>query len=494
MKKILLLTAAALISLSTARAQEAQTMDKSEQHRIFAYFGMGYASSMYNGMNHSFLHRNYSFSSAIEAKYAYFFTPRWGASLGLGLSRFAAKGTLNIQGMIPHYNDPDFDINNEGRFYDLYYSTTNLVEKQQIWALEVPLLGHFEHFFNSKYGIFASAGFKGYFPFISARSLFSQDKGTVTTYGYEAYMKSWYADAPHFGRREARTTPAPASLRISIDAVAEFGGLLRLSPIYDLYLGLYGGFGFFNVLPKDKIEFISAEPNNSFAVNSLLASNVRGQYNKYVKDYNLDWGTVSERWTRWQIGVKVGVHIKPCKIGKIQKDRSLREAQKDFYDKMPEAVANSAKTVVIRDTVHVVYVYPEAPAEDALTKAEKESIDALTKILNRHKILFDLDSDKPKVEDKNFISGVIAILQRTPSLSMIIEGYTCDLGTEAHNRDLAARRAKAIRNMFTAQGANPAQVQIAAFTTKDPETNINIKDTSREGHRAVIFKLIKECR
>ncbi|MCL2098775.1 MAG: OmpA family protein, partial [Bacteroidales bacterium] len=443
-------------------------------HRILLWYGMGYANNIYGKINNSFTDANYSFGTAIEAKYAYFFDPNWGVSLGAGLSYYAAKGTLNMEGIIPHYNDPDFDINNEGRYYDLYYKTDNLVEKQRVWALEIPLQAHFEHFFDHTYGIFASLGLRGYFPFLSARSSFSE--GDLTLFGYEAFHNDWHTDPPRFGRQDIKNaTSAKAALRWSLDAIADFGGLLRLSPVYDLYVGLYGGYGFIDVLPKaaNKKDFITPEQNRLFSANSLLASNM------------------SEKWNRWQIGVKVGLHIKPCKIGKTAKEKSLRAAQKEFYERLPEYMSNSGQTVVVRDTIHVVYVYNNPPENNTFTPNEQASISALVGLFSNSKILFDLNSDVPKIENTSFFSEAAKILEKESSLSLLIEGYTCDLGTEQHNRELATRRANAIRNLFIAEGVNPSQIQVAAYTANDPQSRVNITDTGREEHRAVVFRIVK---
>ena len=491
MKKIIILTAV-LLCLSAAHAQNS-SFDNNDRHRIFAYYSFGYANNIYDRINNAFIHKNYAVSSAIEAKYAYFFDKNWGLSLGLGLSCFAAKGTMNISGDIKHYNDPAFSEYNPWgeRQYDLYYTTKDLTEKQRIWALEIPLQGHFEHFFNSKYGIFASLGARAYLPIISARSTFSQGEMIIT--GHEAFHNDWYTDPPHFGKQNFGSTPAKASLRWSIDAIADFGGLLRLSPVYDLYVGVYGSYGFMDVLPKavNKKNLITPEHNNPLVVNSLLATNFLGEYNKYIKDNHLDWKTVGEKWNRWQVGIKLGLHIKPCKIGKISKDKNLRETQKEFYAKLPEYMSNAGKTVVIRDTIHVIYVYNTPPDNNDFTQEEKDNISALVEIFSNSKILFDLNSDIPKIENKNFIAEAAKVLQKGTSLSLIIEGYTCDLGTEAHNRDLAARRANAIRDLFVAQGVSPSQIQVAAYTAKDPQSKLNIIEECREEHRAVIFKIVK---
>jgi outer membrane protein OmpA-like peptidoglycan-associated protein len=283
------------------------------------------------------------------------------------------------------------------------------------------------------------------------------------------------------------------NLRWSIDAIADFGGVFRLSPVYDLYVGVYGSYGFMDVLPKaaDKKDFISPEHNKIFAVNSLLATNFLGEYNKYVKANNLNWKSANEKWNRWQVGIKVGVHIKPCKIGKTSRERSLRDTQREFYNRLPEYMSNVGRTVIIRDTIHVVYVHSAVPENGNFTPAERESVSALVNIFKNSKILFDLDSDIPKIEEKNFIADAAKVLQEGRTLSLIVEGYTCDLGTEEHNRNLANRRANAIRDLFIAQGVSPSQIQVAAYTANDPQSKVNITEECREEHRAVIFKIVK---
>ena len=91
-------------------------------HRVYINYGAGYAGSMYNKVNQSFIHTNYTLGQTVEVKYACFFAPKWGVGLGAGVSQYAAKNTLNIAGVIPHYNDPTFDPTGQ-RYYDLHYQT-----------------------------------------------------------------------------------------------------------------------------------------------------------------------------------------------------------------------------------------------------------------------------------------------------------------------------------------------------------------------------------
>ena len=492
MKKLIVILTVALINAMAAFSQNdmqtnQENIRKSNEdyakHRFLIYGSTGYGNSIYDGINESFIHSHYSFSSALELKYAFFFAPKWGFSIGMGVSRFDAKATLNIEGVIPHYNDPVFDPSGQ-RYYDLYYQTNNLVEKQRIYALEAPLQFHFEHHIGRN-GIFASLGARGYFP-ISAQSVFPQGQGTLTTKGYEEFTDTWYTDPPHFGERDARATPAKVKLNpYSVDAIAEFGGIFPISHKCDFYVGVYGSYGFMDVLPKaaDKKNFITPEQNNGFAVNSLLASNFLNEYNKYIDNNNLNWKKVDEKWNRWQIGVKVGLHIK-------------------FGGKKYESEKSGSKNkrgnnvTLVHDTVRIVSIYNMSPIaqtdDNDLVSSEKESsISTLTNVLSNSKILFDLDSDVPKIDDKNFIVEATEILKKEPALRLIIEGYTCELGTEKHNRALATQRANAIRNLFIEQGVAPEQIQTAAYTAKDLESKQNIIGKNLEAHRTVIFRIIK---
>jgi len=300
--------------MSASAADEPVIADKRQtfrRHRIFVNYNVGYANSIYAKTENSFMHENYSLGSAVELRYAYFFTPKWGVSLGAGVSLLTAQGALNMEGVIPRYNDPDFDPSGQ-RFYDLHYKVDNLNERQQIWALVTPLQFHFSHrFADGKRGILASLGAKGYLPIISAQSAFQQGKGAVTLTGYEAFTNTQYTDPPHFGAQEVRTTPETVKLQYSVDATADFGGLFRLSGVCDLYVGAYGSYGFMDVLPKtaDKKDFITPEYNKPFVVNSLLSSNILAAYNGYINDNRLNWKKADEKWNLWQVGIKIGIHF-----------------------------------------------------------------------------------------------------------------------------------------------------------------------------------------
>ena len=113
--------------------------------------------------------------------------------------------------------------------------------------------------------------------------------------------------------------------------------------------------------------------------------------------------------------------------------------------------------------------------------------------LSKIKILFDLDKDIPKITEQNdHIDNAVKVLKGNKNLYVIIEGYTCDLGTEEHNRDLANRRAESIKRIFIEKGVPENQIKTVSYTAKDKENKNNITETSREEHRAAIFRIMKK--
>lgn len=459
-------------------------------HRINIYLGGSMTNNIFNRIDNDLARTNYSFGSILEAKYAYFFTKNWGISLGVGISHYATKATLNNNGVIEGFNDPDFvtsgSVAPEGTTYDLHYRSNDIVEKQKIWAIEIPLQAQFEHRFKSNNGLYAGLGVKAFIP-IKAKSLFDND-GTITTKGYEEFANVWYQDMPnHFGTTDYTGKSADAKLRFSVDLQFDFGYIIDMSRRTDLYLGVYSSLGFMDILPKSKEDFVTSSENGDLKLNPTMGSNYLESYN-LANANNSDFKEVKEKWRLFQVGVKVGIHIKPCATN----EPSMRDLKKKYYEEM----ANKANEPIIIKNTEYVYIVPTCPEgyedDETMTPQEKENIRQLAEALSNTKILFDLDKDIPKINDYNDnINRTVEILKKDKTLGLVIEGYTCDLGSETHNRDLAQRRAAAVRKLFLEKGVNPSQISVAAYTVKDPENEKNIPQRAREEHRAAIFRIIK---
>ena len=504
MKKNLLLFSL-IFAMCTAFGQEVQTENNAEAnpatyetstfcpHHINIHVGEALTNNIYKRVG---ITQYYSHSTMLDIDYAYFFNEHWGLSLGVGLNRIGAKASISKSGIIPDYdvnNDPAFDqpVNYDPN-YDLYYDAHGLKEKEVVWAVEVPLKAHFDWRFDGRNGIYAALGLQGYFP-IKAFNKY-KGEGSVTTMGYEAMYNQWYMqhyengeikmdnhfpDASYTGRGKN------VKMRPSVDLVADFGGVFALSKIVDFYVGAYCKYGFLNILPKEKTSLIGSNDQGQMLFQGTLGSDMLDlayQNNEIKKN--------KTKWNLFQIGLKAGFHFKACAT---PAEKSKKQLEKEILDELKK---KSNEPIIIKQDPQYIYIVPVCDQmnedDDYLTPDDKAAINELSDVLSKTKILFDLDKDIPKINDYNDnINRTVAILKANPQLKLIVEGYTCDLGSEEHNRDLAQRRANNVRKLFIQKGVNPDQIETASYTVNDPQNRQNITDPSREEHRAAIFRIVK---
>jgi len=454
----------------TATADEvAAPKDEFCPHRIWTHIGGGYASNTFKEIKD--ISKRLSGFAMLEVGYTYFFHRNVGIGLGVGIHYTGASAKVN-----DHATKNLLDERYYGQDrYDMTYGTKNLREKQDIWAIEVPLVLQFEKKWG-KNGIYGGIGLKGYFPF-AARVGFKDgtidpqkiyDKELNVTYNKDVLV--------HLDARDLKGQTVKPKMRCSIDILADFGGIFGIARNTDIYVGLYGSYGFLSILPKKGINLVNLTPKDK--VVALLAD-------KYVN--------TSKNWNLWQIGVKVGFHFLPCK--NCGNDEYMSDLKRRY---MNEMMKKQKEPVVITNTVEYYYFVPtvsqELLEETANNPEKKKAIMDLAQALSNIKILFDLDKDIPKLDDtkREYIKNAAKLLKENPDLKVIISGYTSPEGTEAHNKDLGHRRALAVRKIFIENHGVPAdQITVQNFTAEDPQHKMDIPDKDYKEQRAVIFKIEK---
>jgi outer membrane protein OmpA-like peptidoglycan-associated protein len=512
MKKNLLVISLIFAMCCTAYAQEVQTENnndnetvKSENvetstfcpHHINIHFGEAFTNNIYKRVG---ITQYYSLSSMLDVDYAYFFNEHWGLGLGVGINRIGAKASISKSGVIPDYN-----VKNDEEFtqytwanatYDLYYDARGLREKEVVWAIEVPLKAHFDWRFDGRNGIYAALGVQGYFPFKGFNKY--KGEGTITTAGYEELYNQPYFQHyengelkmdDHFGDASYTGNGKNVKMRCSVDILGDFGGVFAISRIADFYIGAYAKYGFLDILPKNKTTLIAQQDGNMTFMGTLGSDMLDLEKQNRI-DNGVKVRKGFNKWNLLQVGLKAGFHIKACAT---PAEKSKKQIEKEILEELKK---KSNEPIIIKQDPQYIYIVPICDQldndDDNLTPEDKEDIKALSTALSNTKILFDLDKDIPKINDYNDnINKTVAILKKNNSLKLIVEGYTCDLGTEEHNRDLAQRRANKVRDLFIQKGVDPNQIETASYTTNDPQNRQNIQDPSREEHRAAIFRIVK---
>lgn len=100
---------------------------------------------------------------------------------------------------------------------------------------------------------------------------------------------------------------------------------------------------------------------------------------------------------------------------------------------------------------------------------------------------FDTSSAELSVQDMRELRRVAAVLNQQPKASIVIEGYTDDVGSDGYNMDLAARRAESVKTALQELGVvseSVAQLSVSAYGESRPISS-NDTESGRAQNRRV---------
>jgi OOP family OmpA-OmpF porin len=100
--------------------------------------------------------------------------------------------------------------------------------------------------------------------------------------------------------------------------------------------------------------------------------------------------------------------------------------------------------------------------------------------------LFDLDKDEIKAQYYPLLDQVVSVLNRHPSLRIIIEGHTCSLGSAAYNQELSQKRAEAVKRYLTMKGISESRMSAVGYGETRPKAS-NDTEAGRMLNRRVQF-------
>ena len=454
---------------ATAPADE-ETFDAVDNdfcpHRILFRLGGGYANNTYKEIKN--VATRCSYTAMAELGYTYFFHRHFGIGIGVGINHVANIAKINETATIIEVDDPFY----HGGLYDLTFTTNKFKEKHAVWAIEVPLTIQSEKKWG-KNGIYAGLGVKGYFPFatnvtfpggtIDINKIYDPELDVL----YEGLFR-WMEPSDLEG------IAVKQKMRCSIDILGEFGGIFGLSRAVDLYVGVYGSYGFLNIFPKDQMTFTKLD-DLDFRL-------------KYVADKYVN---TTDKWNLWQVGLKIGFHFLPCKS--CSNDDYMKDAKRKYMDEM---MKKQKEPIVVTNTVEYYYFVPSISQElaDIEDPAKKKALLDLAQSLSNIKILFDLDKDIPKVGEIHIyhIDRAVEVLKENDDLKVVITGYTSPEGTKDHNKDLGHRRALAVRQIFINKGIPADQIAVQNYIAEELQHKIDIPEKDWKEQRAVIFRIEKK--
>jgi len=107
-----------------------------------------------------------------------------------------------------------------------------------------------------------------------------------------------------------------------------------------------------------------------------------------------------------------------------------------------------------------------------------------------HSMLFEFDKSNLTPETKAELDRIAKIMQDDPNVMLELQGNTDSVGTDAYNKALGERRAKAVFDYLKSKGINPNRLKMVSFGESKPVTS-NATDAGRAQNRRVDLVIVK---
>lgn len=447
MKRIILIITIILLPVATVFAQYVK-----HEFRIEAGGGI---SSLQTASD--FGDSKIRFGGLAGINYNYFFSPNWGVGIGVEAAlyngRFSAdKFSANI---------PAMDMDDET--FDFRYTLNDYEDKQQMVALQIPLMVQYQTNGN-KTKFYAAAGGKFALP-ISEKSKSSAEK-LVTSGYYEE--NDLLLTSPYFAGfgtyTDIKKTDKERKLKNAWLVSAETGIKWRLSDKTSLYTGIYADYSLNNILPADR-------KNELIAYNTYSPADYQTQpaFNSSVAEK-----TVADKLNPLAVGLKLQLAFN----------------------------CGSKKTVVVEEEPEIIgeIVVIEEPEiiEEIVVIEEPEIVEIVEPEPEKEIIIIELIVDHYSVngfkltpeQHKRIDEEIVIPLKRYPEFNVIVEGHTCDIGTHEANIKVGQRRANAVEAYIVSQGIEAKRIKTVSKAETEPRVP-NTSEENRKKNRRVIVMMEK---
>lgn len=198
--------------------------------------------------------------------YNYFFSKNWGVGAGLGLESFQSKATLNYQTSKP-------SVDAEGESFEFRTQYTDWQEKQNVLMLDIPLSFIYQKEMNEKLKFQFSVGPKVSF---SVQSRYTTMGGIIETTGYYPQYNVVLYGLPQHNFTTFTSFPEKnISLKPTVSASGNLGGLYKVSDRMDFYAGFYLDYGLSNMINAQNKPLYQEDGVYNGVFSSDLTRNIR---------------------------------------------------------------------------------------------------------------------------------------------------------------------------------------------------------------------------
>lgn len=471
MNKIITTISAVLIFTASLCAQDI--------HELSVYGGAGLSELKYKPVVGK---TSGGFGGDFGIGYKFFFHKNIGIGSGLEL------GFYNKNYRLDHLSSVYLAVDTDGEEFEFRSTLNNYRENQRSMYLNIPLMMQYRTGGAVKF--YAALGGKVGFP-LSVK--YKATSALLTNSGYYDYENYEYTELDFLtlGKFDTQSKKESFDLKTAFMLSAEIGASKKLNDKLSLFAGAYFDYGL-NDIRKDKSaqHLIPYTPGETAEINNLA-----GSY------YIVDNSTIdaSGKIIPLAVGLKVGLTFG---FGKTKKQTSGISEQAVLEEKTEKAVAPQVEEVVeeveVENVVEVAEeidtVEVEETAEDIVEVAEETSDDKAigTQVLQEEieAVLDGYKVNESAVQEVHYelLNHRAELLNKYPDLCIVIEGHTCEQGTDDVNSVIGRMRSQAVSGYLQERGVDKARITLTSKGSSEPLIE-NLNPANRLTNRRVVIRL-----
>jgi OOP family OmpA-OmpF porin len=104
------------------------------------------------------------------------------------------------------------------------------------------------------------------------------------------------------------------------------------------------------------------------------------------------------------------------------------------------------------------------------------------------KVLFDFDKAELRPESITELERVVKFMNDVPIATVLVEGHTDSIGSEAYNLALSDRRAKAVFDYLTSRGVDPARLKSVGKGEAEPIASNDTEEGRQQNRRVMLIR------
>ncbi len=451
--RIIVMFAAAALTLSVSAQQS------THDNYVGVNFGGGLNTMLYKVAN-----GQQSVGGGIEAGvfYGRFFNKIVG--LGVGLQYTWANASAMYS-----YNEVTADLvhpSNPNQLYNLNTTYANWKERQTMGVLSIPVEVLFRKSLSDRWAFIGGVGLSIDFPIHGS---YAPMGGTYMTTGVFPKLGNYtVSNLPEHGFDTYSTTQGGKMnniAKVGASAIADLGFRVALNDNWGMYMGVYAGYGFTNLIKEEK-------------TNPMVIINERQQI-----DYA---GTFASNETAKANLLRCGVKIAfdfgwPKKVQEAPVEETLptinEEAERLAREKaMQDSIAAAEAERLAREQAEreKARLAAEQAERDRLAreKAEKEAqwnnFKARIEGVN---VYFENGGAEPAISetDKAAIEELCTFLKENKEYKVVVIGHTDSYGNPEENlRYFGMKRAEALKNYMVNKGVPAEQIDCESKGQTEP--------------------------